>query len=379
MSRCAVVFGFDLFVVRGAERWALQVSCSLDLTGVLHRLPRTTAPVQAGFEAERRGLAKEILTLKERQREVEKSSATLLQDMCRSRGRAFAYIGILEGASARKSARHLRRCAFVAMSSHARQRTRMWNMASAYITNRTFRDADRRATMCFGFWKRVACKRYAHPLLPGVGAEADGIIVQLLKVQPEKLSMDEACKTTLQMQRLIKNLQHALENSTCRLSQTDGELAAAAKHIRSLQKDLAAVNKVGLAVQRHLGNPVQPHPSSAANGSYAGLGWDDADARERKYVSTQDARYPDKTERCARLSLDGRSRPSQLANEGPRQALYSVDGTRLPFSRAGRGVDDVGGVTFTPSKAHVSLESRRRSYGSTKDSLIVGGALYGGL
>ena len=165
-------------------------------------------------------------------------------------------------------------------------------------------------------------------------------------------------------------------------SQMEDELATAMQHIRALQKDLVAVRKVGLAVQRHSLDGAQTrHPAakpSALDAIHAG---GESFARERE---RQDAQRISEQIDGPRLSLGARSRPSQLAHEGPRQAVYSVDGARLPFSRGGGGGG--GGedgrsdlMTFTPSKAHVSLESRVRSQSSSRprDSFAVGGAVYG--
>ena len=164
-------------------------------------------------------------------------------------------------------------------------------------------------------------------------------------------------------------------------SQMEDELAAAMQHIRALQKDLAALRKVGLAVQRHSVDGAQPrHPAAKLSSFDAIHGGGGSVARERE---RHDSPRASEEREGPRLSLGARSRPSQLAHEGPRQAVYSVDGARLPFSRGGGGGG--GGedgrsdlMTFTPSKAHVSLESRVRSQSSSRprDSFAVGGAMY---
>ena len=170
------------------DQFALRAVREACLTRVRPALTAARA-LQAEWEAMLMKKERENMTLKQRQREVEASSASLLQnargearDASSRERRVLAYAELVEVAAGRQWQRHLCRCVFVAMSSHARQRTRMWNMALAYIKNRNCRDAQRSLALWLGFCKRGA-------FMPAGNSGARKVHYMGLWVQPCRLSL----------------------------------------------------------------------------------------------------------------------------------------------------------------------------------------------
>jgi hypothetical protein len=163
------------------------------------RLQATHKDEKAEWDVERSKFKREISILKAQQKESEEGSAWMLRglqgatDQVRRRQECLlAYIGISERKEDRIWKAILVRTAFVALSSHARRRTRMWNLASSFVRSHDIRETEYIVGKWFDVWKE-AHKRQRQNRVPIVpGDDADGKFLCACK-----------CKLTLKIQAML--------------------------------------------------------------------------------------------------------------------------------------------------------------------------------
>jgi len=124
------------------------------------RLHASHKDEQAEWDVERSRYKREISLLKAQRQEWEEGAALMLKgqqgdtdEVLRRHGRLLAYVEISERKGDCNWNVLLLKTAFMALSSHARRRSRMWNLASSFVRSRDIRESEYIVGKWWDLWK----------------------------------------------------------------------------------------------------------------------------------------------------------------------------------------------------------------------------------